>query len=69
MATTKVKDNKLGNWVGAVSYMSTKVFGVFGVTKDNKNQGRWGNSERISSVEVLVRGQGGRGQDRGRERG
>ena len=60
IATTKFKDNKIGHWVGAVSYMATNVFEVFGVAKDNKNQGRGGNSGRISAVEGLVQGRGGR---------
>ena len=64
ISKTKVKDNKLGNWVGA----ATKVSGIFVVTKDNKNKGRGGNIGRISAVEVLVRGHGRKGQDRVRER-
>ena len=45
MAKTKVKDYKLGNWLGAVSYMTTKVTEAFGVAKDNKNQGHRGNGK------------------------
>ena len=40
---TKSNDDKLGNWIGAVSYMATKVTETFGVAKDNKNQGRGEN--------------------------
>ena len=39
LSKTKVKDNKLGNWLGAVSYMETKVTEAFRVAKGNKNQG------------------------------
>ena len=38
LAKTKVKDDKLVNWLGAVSYMATKVTEAFGVAKANKNQ-------------------------------
>ena len=38
LAKTKVKDYKLGNWLGDVSYMSTKVTEAFGVAKGNKHQ-------------------------------
>ena len=38
LANTKVKNNKLGNWIGAVSYMATKITKAFGFKKDNKNQ-------------------------------
>ena len=58
---TKVKDNKIGTWLGAVSYMATKSSEVSEVAKDNKNQGRGGNIEMISAVEVLGQGRGGRG--------
>ena len=68
LATTKVKDNKLIIWVGAMSYMATKVFEVFGVAKDNKNQGLGGNSGSISSVKGLVWGRGRRWSDRGQGR-
>ena len=34
---TKVKYNRIGNWLGAVSYMATKVTEDFGVAKENKN--------------------------------
>ena len=61
MAKTKVKDNKIDHWLGAVSYMATNSSEVFGVAKDNKNQGRGGIIERISAVEGLGRGRGGRG--------
>ena len=66
---TKVKDNKIGTWLGAVSYMATKSSEVFGFVKDNKNQGRGGNIERISAVEGIGRGRGGKGRDRGQGRG
>ena len=35
MAKTKVKDNKIGSWLGAVSYMEIKSSEVFEVAKDN----------------------------------
>ena len=54
MAKTKVKDNKIGNWLGDVSYMATNSSEVFGVAKDNKDQVRGVNSERISAVEGLL---------------
>ena len=44
---TKFKDDKIGNWLGDVSYMSTKVTESFGVAKGNKNQGRRSNGRRI----------------------
>ena len=65
MANTKVKDKKIGNWLGAVSYMSTKIIKVFGVKKGNKNQGRGSNGRRILEVEVCGRGHGGRGLGNG----
>ena len=65
LATTKVKDNKLGHLVCAVSYKSNQGFGSFGVLKDNKNQRGGGNSEMISTVEVLVQSRGVRGRDGG----
>ena len=37
LANTKVKDNKVGNWIGNVSHMATKVTKVFVVAKANKN--------------------------------
>ena len=61
MDKTKIKDDKLGNRIGAVSYMETKVNESFGVTKGNKNQGRRGSSRRISTVESHRQGRGGRG--------
>ena len=74
MAMTKVKDDKLGNWFGAVSYMETKVTEALRVANGNKNQGRRGNVRRISEVDG--RGQGyvsiGQGRDwggQGRGRG
>ena len=57
---TKVNDNKIGTWLGAVSYMATKSSEVSEVAKDNKNQGRGGNIEMISAVEFLGQGRGGR---------
>ena len=66
---TKVNDNKIGTWLGAVSYMATKISEDFGVATVNKNQGRGGNSERISAVEGLGQGNGGRGKDLGQGRG
>ena len=36
---TKIKDNKIGNWLSSLSYMETKDTEVFRVAKDNKNQG------------------------------
>ena len=69
LAKTKVKENKIGNWLGDVSYMATKSSEVFGVVKDNKKQGRGGNIDRISAVKSLGRVRGSRGQDRGRFRG
>ena len=59
-AKTKVKDNNIDHWLFDVSYMATKNSEVFGVAKDNKNQGRWGNIEMISAVEFLGQGRGGR---------
>ena len=50
LAKTKVKNNKLGNCIGTVSYMTTKVAEAFGVAKDSKNQGHGGNGISISSV-------------------
>ena len=50
LAKTKVRDNKIGNCLGAVSYMAINISEDFGVAKANKNQGRGGNSERISEV-------------------
>ena len=38
LAKTKVKDDKLVNWLGAVSYMATKVTEAFRVAKANENQ-------------------------------
>ena len=32
---TKVNDNKIGTWLGAVSYMAIKSSEVFEVAKDN----------------------------------
>ena len=57
---TKSNDDKLGNWIGAVSYMATKVTETFGVAKDNKNQGRGDNGQRILEVDGRRRGRGGR---------
>ena len=37
LTKTKIKDDRLGNWLGAVSYMATKVTESFRVAKDNKN--------------------------------
>ena len=48
LAKTKGKDNKIGNWLGAVSYMSIKVIKVFGAKKGNKNQGHGSNGRNIS---------------------
>ena len=45
LAKTKFKDDKLGNCIGAVSYMTTKVTEAFGVAKNNKNQGHRGNGK------------------------
>ena len=38
LANTKVKDDKLGNWLVAMYYMETKVTEAFGVAKGNKDQ-------------------------------
>ena len=51
LAKTKVKDDKLGNWIGAVSYMEIKVTEYFGVAKVNNSQEHGGNGRRISAVE------------------
>ena len=77
LAKTKFKDENIGNFLGAVSYMATKVNETFRVTKDNKNQVRGGNTIIISEVEghgrvCGVRGRGhvrDRGQGRGRSNG
>ena len=61
LAKTKVKDDKLGNWIGAVSYMVNKVTEALGVVNGNKNQGSGGNSRRISAVEGRGKGCGGKG--------
>ena len=47
LSRTKVKDEKPGNWLGAVSYMETKVTEDFGVEKGNRNQGHGDNNRRI----------------------
>ena len=57
---TKSNDDKLGNWIGAMSYMETKITETFGVAKDNKNQGRGDNGQSISAVDGRRRGRGGR---------
>ena len=51
LAKTKIKDDKFGNCLGAVSYVATKVNEALGVVKDNKDQGRRGNWRRVSAVE------------------
>ena len=61
LTKTKVKDGKLRNWLGDVSYMATKVAEAFGFAKDKKNQGRGGNCRSISSVEGRGQGHVGRG--------
>ena len=61
LANTKVKDDKLGNCLVYVSYMATNVTKAFGVANGNKNQRRGINGRRISVVEVLRQGRGGRG--------
>ena len=37
LAKTNIKDDKLVNWLGAVSYIATKVTKSFVVAKYNKN--------------------------------
>ena len=69
LANTKFKDDKLGDWLGAVSYMATKVTESFGVAKVNKNPGCRGKGRIISAVEVCGRGHVSRGWGRGRGRG
>ena len=69
MGKTKVKENKIGNWLSAVSYMTTKSSEVFRFVKDNKNQVHGVNIESVSAVESLGRGRGVRGRDPGRGRG
>ena len=69
LAKTKVKEDKLRTWIGAVSYMATKVTEDFGFAKGNKNQGRGGNRRRISEVEGRGRGRDGRGRGLSRGRG
>ena len=69
LANTKIKNNKLVNFPGAMSYMETKVTEFFRVAKDNKNQGRGGKRIRILSVEVHGRGRGSIGQGHGLGRG
>ena len=65
LAKTKFKDDKLGKWLGAVSYMATKIAEAFGVAKGKNNQGRGVNRRRISVVGGRGRGRGGIGQGRG----
>ena len=69
LTKTKVKDDKLENWIGDLSYMETKVTEAFGVVKGNKNQGRGGNGRSISAVNGCGQGRVGRGKGRGRVRG
>ena len=61
LSNTKVKDDKPGNWFGALSYMSRKFTKAFRAAKGNNNQGRGSNGIRISAVEVRGQGRGGRG--------
>ena len=65
LANTKVKDNKLVNWLGNLSYMETKVTKALRVVKGKKNQRRGSNSRRMSAIEFLGRGRGGIGWGRG----
>ena len=37
LTKNKIKDYKLGNWLGAVSYLANKVTEAFIVAKDNNN--------------------------------
>ena len=60
LAKTKVKEYKLGNWIGVVSYMETKVAKSFRFAKGNKNQVHGSNGRRFSAVEVRGRGCGSR---------
>ena len=69
LAKTKFKDDKLGNCIGAVSYMATKVTEFFVFAKGKNNQGCGGDGRRISAVEGHGQGHGGRGKSRGRGRG
>ena len=69
LAKTKVKDDKLGNWLGAVSYMATKITESFGVAMSNKNKESEGKYVRISAVEVHRKDPGGRGRCSGCYRG
>ena len=63
-AKTKVTNDKLGNFLGPVSYMATKVTEALIFTKGDKNQGHRGNGRRISLVEVCGKGYGGRRRGR-----
>ena len=61
LANTKVKDDKLGNWLVAMYYMETKVTEAFGVAKDNKNQAQWPAIEgyqQFKSVDKAVASEG-----------
>ena len=48
LTKTKVKDEKIGNWLVDLYYVATKVTEDFGVTNNNKRQGCRGNSRMIS---------------------
>ena len=61
LSNTKVKDYKLGNCLGDVSYMTTKFTKAFRVSKVKKNQRRGSNSISISAFEFLGKGRGGIG--------
>ena len=61
LANMKIKDDKLGNWIGAMYCMENKVADAFGVAKENKNQWCGGNRIRISEIEGCRQGRGGRG--------
>ena len=61
LAKTKIKDEKLRDCIGDVSYITTKVTEACVVEKCNKNQGRGSNFRRISSVDGRGRGRVRRG--------
>ena len=68
MAKSHVTDNLLGDWMGAVQYMSTKVTLEFPPTNSTKKRKFGGDGRRISQAgrgRGQGRGRGGRGRGRG----
>ena len=68
LAKTNVKDDNIWNWLGAVSYMATKVTEAFGLVKDDKNKLYGGNGIRISAVKGHGKGRVGIGKGCGHGR-